>query len=431
MKFTYSFLCFFFLISCRSSVSLVLNDGEEIKAHSINDYINQSESIQSYFFGMQLIDLEKQEPIFNYNEDHYFTPASNTKLFTLYTAINYLADSVGFVEIYDFVDSLVYQPMGDPTFLHPRFVTDSRIKTFFNNRKEDTIIFNLGHFKDVKFGSGWAWDDYADYYQTEKSPFPLASNLIQVVNDEITPVFLPVEVYFNFESDFHRNWDNNQFFIPLKEDEEERYYPIHVDEQSLKNYFIESGKLVRFIDVDIVGSARKTIYSESLDSALTILMHDSDNHIAEQLLLQASQIKLNYMNTKDLINLAKEDLFSNSPDALNWVDGSGLSRYNLFTPRSINYVLQEIIKQKGIDWVKEILAVGGQSGTIKNYYSYDPPRVFAKTGTLRNNHNLSGIVQAKSGKWYVFSMMNNNYPGASSTAKFEMENILKLVIELY
>ena len=81
-----------------------------------------------------------------------------------------------------------------------------------------------------------------------------------------------------------------------------------------------------------------------------------------------------------------------------------------------------------------LLPIGGVDGTIKNWYAPDEdeaPYVFAKTGTLSNNHSLSGFVKTKKGKLLTFSFMNNNYSGSSSEVKFEMEKVLRMVRDRY
>lgn len=424
----FSFLAVFFLLSC--SASGVLIDGNSYD--SAEEYVEESQNLKDYFFGFQLYDLEEQEIIAQQNNHRFFTPASNTKLFTLYTSLHYLQDSLAFMQVYSTDGKQIYQPMGDPSFQHPDLETDQRISQFFEQQPGDTIHLSLQHFKDQRFGSGWAWDDYDGYYQTEKSAFPIQSNLFIFNEGHSTTHWMPIVVIDEEEGSRtarREEWENHYFLDPQLKD---KRIPFHINENLYKAFFMHHGKEVSFQN-EILPTTEPdyTVYSSPADSAYKVLMQNSDNHIAEQLLLQASQLQLGEMHTQRMIQKAKEELFQPVADEMNWVDGSGLSRYNMMTPNAVNWVVNQLVEEKGIEWITTVFPGGGTSGTIRNYYSYEPPRVFAKTGTLRNNHCLSGIVQAKSGKWYSFSMMNNHFPGSSSVAKTEMENILKIIIETY
>lgn len=406
------------------------NGGEE-KIKSIEDYFKKSEVLNSYFVGFQLYDLEENEIVFEQNSEKYFTPASNTKLLTLYTSLKYLKDSIAFMNVYEVDGKNVYQPMGDPSFLHPDLKTDERIKNYFENLEEDTIYFSTIHFKDDIQGAGWGWDDYNYSYQTEKSAFPIQSNLLIFAKDSIYPTWIPAEILVSedYPDRYRRKIDENVFFI---QNDGEFMVPFHVNRQLYHNFFIHQNKIMQPFEGTLSeNDLRITIFSTPADSVYQRLMQNSDNHIAEQLLLQASQLQFGEMNTEKVIEKAEEDLFSDFADEINWVDGSGLSRYNLFTPNSMVKVVKLLIDEMGIDWLTEILPAGGKSGTIRQLYAYESPRVFAKTGTLRNNHCLSGLVQAESGKWYVFSFMNNHYPGSSTVAKTEMTNALDVIVKLY
>ncbi len=116
---------------------------------------------------------------------------------------------------------------------------------------------------------------------------------------------------------------------------------------------------------------------------------------------------------------------------IQWVDGSGLSRYNLFTPRALVEILALIYGQLSWNEITMIFPTGGVSGTLKNWYPGNPPYVFAKTGTLSNNHCLSGYIKTNSDRILIFSFMNNNYLSPVSDVKREMQRVLEAVRDAY
>ena len=73
----------------------------------------------------------------------------------------------------------------------------------------------------------------------------------------------------------------------------------------------------------------------------------------------------------------------------------------------------------------DLMPAGGKSGTLKNYFANNKPYIYAKTGTLSNNFNLSGYLITKKGKVLIFSLMNNHFKSGSSDRKKEMEKFLK------
>src|ERR1700712_3060172 len=65
-----------------------------IKKRKIKKLFKHSQIINDHFTGFALYDLDEQKMIYELNADKYFTPASNTKLFTFYTCLKMLGDSI-------------------------------------------------------------------------------------------------------------------------------------------------------------------------------------------------------------------------------------------------------------------------------------------------------------------------------------------------
>ena len=173
----------------------------------------------------------------------------------------------------------------------------------------------------------------------------------------------------------------------------------------------------------------KTHYRAVPDTLYRKLMQESDNFIAEQLLLACSEKISGSQSTAEAIRYAQDSLYAGLPDRLLWRDGSGLSRYNLFTPRTMVGVLDLIRQEKPAAWRHSVFPAGGVSGTIEDLYanSQGEPYVFAKTGTLSNKHCLSGYLLTASGRELIFSFMHNNYVQGTAPVKKEMQQVLEYI----
>jgi D-alanyl-D-alanine carboxypeptidase/D-alanyl-D-alanine-endopeptidase (penicillin-binding protein 4) len=121
------------------------------------------------------------------------------------------------------------------------------------------------------------------------------------------------------------------------------------------------------------------------------------------------------------------------PDRPDWVDGSGLSRYNMFTPRSIVALLVKILAIKDEQLVHSLLPQGGVAGTIKNAYKTDNGQVFvwAKTGSLAYDYNQSGYLITRKGRRLAFSFMNNNFNEPTKAVRNEMARIITFIHDEY
>ena len=161
------------------------------------------------------------------------------------------------------------------------------------------------------------------------------------------------------------------------------------------------------------------------------MMIESDNFFAEQILLMCSNVLFDSMATEKAINFAESNYFSDCSEEMYWVDGSGLSRYNQFTPHAILHVLKKIYLENEKKYISDIFPIGGISGTMKNNFHDLNSFVIAKTGSMSHVYNLSGYLITQKGKWMIFSFMNNNFTRPSSEIRKEIEKILLLIKNKY
>lgn len=265
-------------------------------------------------------------------------------------------------------------------------------------------------------------------FQFKKNlPKPLANpsyftSAIQAFPDVETP-------YYVF-----RNQAENRFAYRPKADSIafDVDIPFKTSASLLANLFSDTLKRNVSMYKGTIPTDRITLYSIPADSLYKRMMQISDNFIAEQLLLVCSSVQNDTLSSAWTIDYMKENYLNDLPDEPIWVDGSGLSRYNLQTPRSMVALLRKVDEILGDDQIKNIFPAGGVSGTIQGWYGGHPePYVFAKTGTLSNKHCLSGFLYTQRGKKLIFSFMHNNYVTSSSVLKKEMQKILQTIYQEY
>jgi len=412
-------------------------------SRSTDDIFNNSTVFRQGFVGFALVDPEKDKTLYSYNAANYFTPASNTKLFTFYAGLKILGDSIPALKYKIQNDTLYFKATGDPSFLNEN-LPGSKVLEFLKNKGNHLAYVTPTHTEKHQ-GPGWAWDDYNSYYSAERTAFPIYGNMVgfdfeknkefPVVSPKIfTDSIISVKDSL-ISARLRRDVVSNRFeFYNLKKES---------DFSQSVPFKYSSEILVRLLEdtlqkpVSLVQNSKlnekltKTLYSIPSDSVYKEMLKVSDNFIAEQILIMAAGKISDTLKSDIAIDYMKENYLKDLQDEPMWYDGSGLSRYNLFTPRSIAKLLQKISEEVPQEKLLDMLPIGGDSGTIKNYYKANEPYVFAKTGTLKNNHSLSGFLKTKSGKILIFSFMNSNYTVPTPVLKAEMEKILLNIRDNY
>jgi serine-type D-Ala-D-Ala carboxypeptidase/endopeptidase (penicillin-binding protein 4) len=170
------------------------------------------------------------------------------------------------------------------------------------------------------------------------------------------------------------------------------------------------------------------MYSQLKDSMLKPMMHRSDNFFAEQCLVMASKQVMKNNSLNKIIDSVLKTSFSDLPQKPNWVDGSGLSRYNLFTPASLVVILDKMQREFGMERLKVIFPAA-EEGTLNNYYKGYSSRFFAKTGTLSGVVALSGYMYTSKNKLLIFSVLVNNHNGSATAVRRAVEKFLVGIME--
>jgi D-alanyl-D-alanine carboxypeptidase/D-alanyl-D-alanine-endopeptidase (penicillin-binding protein 4) len=415
-----------------------------IKKRKIKKQFKHSAILNDHFTGFALYDLDNHKMIWEQNADKYFTPASNTKLFTFFTCLNILGDSIPALRYVVHNDSLIFWGTGDPAFLHSDLKGTKAFDLLKKSGKK--IFFADGNYSGDFYGDGWAWNDYNDDYQAEINDLPVENNVAKFYADkndslQVEPSYL--KKYLKCDTSnrtgrfrIQRDFLTNEFIYPnIKLPANfTQYVPWKTSTAVTLALLQDTLKLpVKVINLVMPDSA-KTIYDVSADTVYRHMLQPSDNFIAEQLLLVCSSVKFKMLSADSVIAYSKANFLADLPDVPQWADGSGLSRQNLFTPRSIVALLLKIRDKVNDDsLVYSMLPQGGVVGTIKRAYKTDNghPFVWAKTGSLNNVYNQSGYFVTREGKRLAFSFMNNNFTRPAGKVRDEMVRIITWIHESY
>jgi D-alanyl-D-alanine carboxypeptidase/D-alanyl-D-alanine-endopeptidase (penicillin-binding protein 4) len=92
-------------------------------------------------------------------------------------------------------------------------------------------------------------------------------------------------------------------------------------------------------------------------------------------------------------------------------DGSGLSRGNRLTTRSLSVLLWRMAQHPLGAYYQASMAIAGQRGTLRNYFRGTSlqGRFWGKTGTLSGVRSISGILETADGPRYVSMISNGAY----------------------
>jgi len=308
------------------------------------------------------------------------------------------------------------------------------------------VFFSSGRYDNKFFGYGWAWGDYNDYYQDEITELPIEGNMAVIYADkggllQTSPTYL--KRYLKCDSNYkpaafkvQRDYAGNSFVYPAMQlpANYRQEIPFKTGTQLTLALLADTlQKQVSEIQLPLSDDA-KTIYSVNADTVYRHMLQLSDNFIAEQLLLVCSSVKFKTLNTDSVIKYSAKHFLNDLPDTVQWVDGSGLSRQNLFTPRDIVALLCKIAGEiKNEELLHSLLPAGGVSGTLKSAYKDDDgkPFIWAKTGSLSNNYNQSGYLVTRKGKHLAFSFMNNNFMQPTRQVKDEIVRIITYIHNNY
>ena len=409
----------------------------------LDDQFSNSTVLPRHYYGFSLYDLDSNKFVYGVRDNQHFTPASNTKVFTLFSSLVNIKDSIPGIRYIEKGDSLIFWGTGDPTFLHPKL--DTRIVYNFLKNTNKKLFYSPELSSESVYRNGWSIEDYEESYQPEIATFPIYGNLVRFVADGKGVKTFP-KYFERFVGIRERS---SRYFNVTRKQNENRFELTNLNVPkgySTSKPFIYSDSLFVSLLQDTLRkevvllqnyakpTTARTLYSASRDVVLRAMMLPSDNFLAEHLTMLASSNKYDSFYTDSLRVEMNDNYYKNFLDTIELRDGSGLSTYNKVSPRSLVEVLLKI-KEAVPEESQRFLffPAGGVDGTLRNAYTLDQgvPFVWAKTGTLNRVHCQSGYIITRSGKRYIFSFLNNNYMTSTAAVRREMVKIVTFIRQNY
>ncbi|MCD6087430.1 MAG: D-alanyl-D-alanine carboxypeptidase/D-alanyl-D-alanine-endopeptidase [Candidatus Hydrothermae bacterium] len=416
--------------------------------------------------GIYAVSMRNGREIASYNADKLLLPASNLKLLVLYAALDLLGPAKNFRTEFLLDDSLnLYMVgFGDPSLLaSDLYMIAERIKAFGINRIMD-IRVSESFYDTIRYGPGWMWDEGPHPYAAPVSALSLNRNVVEVWvrNTETGPVaevvpatdfvraaveVTPAESLDKVEVE--RSFDTvNNITLRIPEDAldfEPHVKYVSIEEPALFAGHVLKGALERS-GMEVEGKVLKgdpppdaSLIYTWLSPPLFELLYDMEKYS----LNFYSEMILKYIGAEFRgppgtwskgLSVLKQFIYERGLDTsgVRIADGSGLSRYNLLTPRFIVQILASVYENFSI--MPEFLSalpVAGRDGTLAMRFLDTPleDNLRAKTGTMTGVSALSGYMYTEKGDLLAFSIIINNYTSGGEKAKSFEEKLLEALYE--
>ena len=438
------------------------------------------------FWGVDIQSLKTGETIYKLNPDKLFSPASLTKLFTTSSALLLLGSDYkykttiytdGSIKNETLHGNLVIKGSGDPSISN-RFIegdvdvvfemwADS-LKKLGIKKIDGNIIGDDDNFDEVQLGKGWSHEVINNWFAPPSGALCFNDNSICIT---IAPTEPGRQAKVSIEPESEYKFRTKVFTISSKSDPNieiskkngsevisvsglinenspERKFYVSVDDPtdyflfSLFNTLVDNGIDVTgsFFDKDDENinisddnlSPLFSHYSAPLSKLITEVNKNSNNFYAEQIFRTIGYELIGFGDINNSMMMS-EDVFKKmgiNPDNLMIVDGSGLSKLDLVTPKQVINLLSYLYKSDEFATFYESLPVAATDGTLANRFKNitGAKNIHAKTGYLDNIRSLAGYLKTADGEPIVFCIIVNNFLVPSQLAIYLQDKVCSRLV---
>ena len=462
----------------------------------IDAALQGSPAAQQAFWGVQVVDLKTGQPVYSRNEDKFFVPASNTKLFSTGLALSRLGTDYRFHTTVEadakpdadgLVSGIRLVGGGDPNlsartmpYQHNSFgpnplvaldsLADKLVQAGVKVVRGDVVGDDTAYAWEP-YPDGWSVDDPIWEYGAPVSALTLNDNAFGIAVAPGNAVGDPGVITLSPHSEhllihnrtrtivageskliYDRVPGSSELIVrgvvrlkgpPVKE-------ILAIDDPALFAASAFREALIRKgIEVQGGAAARHRLASEMtprvagvelaretslpLIEALRVVNKVSQNLHAEIMLRESARAK-NGIGTRQG-GIAELKAFLSeigvADKQYNFVDGSGLSRLTLVTPRTVAKLLTYLYGTPHREKWIGTLPTGGEDGTLSSRFgrAAEATNIHAKTGSLSHVSALSGYALQPGGASYVFSILVNNFNSDTASIRKVMDQIALAVLQ--
>ena len=362
------------------------------KLHADIDTVLQETLFTTASIGIKIVAVQTGEVIYEKNPRKLHHPASTTKLFTAATALARLGSDYRFeTTLYvdadadtQVIQNLYFKGRADPLLQQRDIVTlvDALLENDVNLIQGD-IVVDATYLDTVREGPGWMWDD---------RPLRLSALSIRQIEPEPGTRSRALACGYLLKNELEQ-----------------------------KGIEVTGNVVPGTVPLDARPVAKHL--SPPLADILKLMNKPSDNWIAE-LLFKAIGAEVigepgTWQKGRDAVNEFLEEI-TGEPPAHRFVDGSGLSRYNLLNAELLTQLL--VSMHHDFKLMPEFLAslpIAGVDGTLRNrMQGMSGEQVLrAKTGTLSGVSALAGYTTTADGEVVAFGILISHYVGSATPAR--------------
>lgn len=354
--------------------------------------------------GVLVVSLDRGDTLFSWNADARLTPASTLKLFSTAAALHYLGPEFrwttyllaeGEVRNGVLAGDLVLFGTGDPTLGSGRFPGTSRALAALADslrargvREVAGSVVADGSFFDPRLrGQGWTAEDLVSWFGAPVSSLVTAENLAGG-----RPVDEPVRVAGErFRTALARAGIRVRGGVRT------------VKEPALSRAGFHARRPAAGAHV------LATYRSPALRDVVRVTNHVSHNLFADEALRTVGRVAGGEGSFEAGERAVARMLSSADPPRM--LDGSGLSRLDRVSARTVVALLAAMARSPGASVFRASLPVAGsEAGLRRMYGTAAAGNLRAKTGTIATVSALSGYVTAADGERLAFSIITNGVP---------------------